>query len=209
MVLRVASSCIRDRLSSSVWLLVNHTIGALAPWFWHLSSILLHAPVRWAVFKLGLLLLQSPEAAAFAALLFALHPVHIESVCWFSASNELLRRFSFSPDLGMGSVQVRKYVLLGGVALLTKETAVALLPVFPMMAFLEDRVRSRWEIGHWERSVSASRPCSESRRGKRRALEKNAPRRKNRSRILSETSSFGHTIRASPAKHSECVELRN
>jgi predicted negative regulator of RcsB-dependent stress response len=98
---------------------------------------------------LGLLLLQSLEAAAFAALLFALHPVHIESVCWVSASDELLyvtffltsififARFRDGDRRKLGAPWL--YVLLWGAALLTKETAVALLPVFPIMAFLENK----------------------------------------------------------------------
>jgi hypothetical protein len=78
-----------------VWLLLIHTIRDLAPWFWHLSSILLHASATWLAFKVSLTLLKNLEAAAFTSLVFAIHPIHIESVCWILASNEPLYSLFF------------------------------------------------------------------------------------------------------------------
>jgi Tfp pilus assembly protein PilF len=131
----------------SVWLLLNHTIGDLAPWFWHLSSILLHASATWLAFKVSLTLLKNREAAAFTSLVFAIHPIHIESVCWISASNEplyslffLASIFLFTRFLGdpHRPIALWSSVLLWGAALFTKETAVALMPVFPMWTYLKD-----------------------------------------------------------------------
>lgn len=136
----------------SMWLLLNHTIGDLAPWFWHLSSILLHTAATWLVFKLSLTLLKNLEAAAFTSLLFAIHPIHIESVCWISASNEplyslfflasifMFTRFLGDPHKPMG---LWLGVLLWGGALFTKETAVALMPVFPVWTYLNDSSADR------------------------------------------------------------------
>lgn len=131
----------------SVWLLVNYTIGDLAPWFWHLSSILLHALATWLVFKVSLTLLKNLEAAAFTSLLFAVHPIHVESVCWISAGNESLYSlfllasfFVFTRFLDDSHQPIGLWtsVLLWGAALFTKETAVALTPIFPFWTYLKD-----------------------------------------------------------------------
>src|SRR5215813_3257542 len=74
----------------SVWLLLVHTLGGVAPWAWHISSIVLHAFATWLVFKLSLVLLEDTSGALWAAMLFAIHPIHIESVAWISASVEIL-----------------------------------------------------------------------------------------------------------------------
>jgi Tfp pilus assembly protein PilF len=131
----------------SVWLLLTHSIGGLAAWFWHLSSVILHGLVTWVFFRLSLATLRNLEAASFASLLFAVHPIHIETVCWISASNELLYSlfflgsiFMFTRFLNANPLQpvgLWPSVLLWGAALFTKETAVALLPVFPLWAFLK------------------------------------------------------------------------
>lgn len=131
----------------SLWLLLVHTLGGLAPWFWHLSSIFLHVLMSLGVFQFSLYLLKNLEAAVFTGLLFAVHAIHIESVCWASASNELLYSlfflgsiFVFVQFLNSGPQATAKRwlsVLLWSAALFTKETAVALTFIFPLWAFLQ------------------------------------------------------------------------
>jgi protein O-mannosyl-transferase len=130
----------------SVWLLIVHTIGGLTPWFWHLSSLLLHVLATLVVFELCLELLQSDQVAFCAAILFTWHPIHIEAVSWISASPEILYSIfvlvSFSLFAKSFENPPRGIHLSGlslvfwGAALLSKETAVALIPVFPLWAFL-------------------------------------------------------------------------
>jgi tetratricopeptide (TPR) repeat protein len=129
----------------SLWLLILHTLGGLSPWFWHLGSVVLHALATYFVFRLCLELLDSLAAASFSAFLFAVHPIHIESVCWVSACDEILctifvlaslllfrRRLRIAP--GETSTSWPSVVLWGG-ALLSKETAVAVLPLFFFLAY--------------------------------------------------------------------------
>jgi protein O-mannosyl-transferase len=78
----------------SVWMLLVHTCGGLAPWFWHLSSILLHVAATWLVFRICRRLTGSDAGAAAGAAIFAVHPIHVDAVSWVSASCELL--FSIS-----------------------------------------------------------------------------------------------------------------
>src|SRR5579863_9712561 len=74
----------------SVWMLLVHTCGGLAPWFWHLSSILLHIAATWLVFRICRRLTGNDAGAAAAAAIFAVHPIHVDAVSWVSASCELL-----------------------------------------------------------------------------------------------------------------------
>jgi tetratricopeptide (TPR) repeat protein len=70
--------------------MLNYTLFALRPWGWHLGAVLLHVgavvAVFWLVRRLGL----EYWTAALAALIFALHPVHIEPVTWISAASDTM-----------------------------------------------------------------------------------------------------------------------
>jgi len=72
------------------WSMLNYTLFGLRAWGWHLGAALLHvgavAAVFWLVRRLGL----EYWTAALAALIFALHPVHIEPVTWISAASDTL-----------------------------------------------------------------------------------------------------------------------
>jgi len=73
-----------------LWLRVNYLVFGLQPSGWHLVSVLCHVGVTLLVYRLVLRMLHDREAAFVAALLFGLHPVHIEAVAWISAVSELL-----------------------------------------------------------------------------------------------------------------------
>ncbi|MEQ8764858.1 MAG: tetratricopeptide repeat protein [Planctomycetota bacterium] len=68
--------------------------GQGAAWGWHLTSWLFHVIVACLVFTvLGSLTRGRPEARAWpwiGGLLFAVHPVHVETVCYVSARSSLL-----------------------------------------------------------------------------------------------------------------------
>lgn len=73
-----------------LWLMANYQLfGMVLPW-WHLTSLLLHLVVILLVYKMGVQVLREPWTAALAALLFAFHPIHVESVSYVSASTDLL-----------------------------------------------------------------------------------------------------------------------
>jgi tetratricopeptide (TPR) repeat protein len=74
----------------TLWLTMNQLLfGSVFPW-WHLTSLLLHICVIFLVYKLGVKVLTERWTAALAALLFAFHPIHVESVSYVSASTDLL-----------------------------------------------------------------------------------------------------------------------
>lgn len=73
-----------------MWLMMNSQLfGKITPW-WHLTSLLLHLVVTLLVYCLGAAVLREKWPAALGALFFALHPIHVESVAYISASADLL-----------------------------------------------------------------------------------------------------------------------
>ncbi|HJQ25538.1 MAG TPA: tetratricopeptide repeat protein [Blastocatellia bacterium] len=81
-----------------IWLLVNRTLFGLHASWWHLTTILAHVGVTVMVFALARRLTQSLPAAAIAALIFGLHPTHIESIAWISGVTDPLLALFFIPS---------------------------------------------------------------------------------------------------------------
>ena len=72
------------------WSMLNYTLFGLRPWGWHLGAVLLHVGAVAAVFWLARRLGLEYWTAALAALIFALHPIHIEPVTWISAASDTM-----------------------------------------------------------------------------------------------------------------------
>jgi tetratricopeptide (TPR) repeat protein len=68
---------------------VLYRIGGPNPAVFHLLNLLLYAATAWLVFRLSLGLFRNEVAALAGALLWALHPVHVEAVAWISALPDL------------------------------------------------------------------------------------------------------------------------
>ena len=72
------------------WSMLNYTLFGLRPWGWHLGAVLLHIGAVMAVFCLARRLGLEYWTAALTALIFALHPIHIEPVAWVSAASDTM-----------------------------------------------------------------------------------------------------------------------
>lgn len=111
----------------------------LTPWGYHLASLILHIANAWLVYALAASWQPMRPAAFWAGAFFAIAEGHQEAVIWLSAINELLLFFfgaasllcwiradrsrrAWLPRLGS--------VALFALALLSKESAVILLPLF-------------------------------------------------------------------------------
>jgi tetratricopeptide (TPR) repeat protein len=64
---------------------VLYRIGGPNPAVFHLLNLLLYAATAWLVFRLSRRLFRNEVVALAGALLWALHPVHVEAVAWISA----------------------------------------------------------------------------------------------------------------------------
>ena len=120
-----------------LWLMANQQLfGMVLPW-WHLTSLLLHLLAIFLVYKVGIKVLQEPWTAALAALLFAFHPIHVESVSYVSASSDLLATvfmllaflaYSRFREQSAHPFYLAASMLMAALAMLSKETAA----IFPL-----------------------------------------------------------------------------
>lgn len=62
----------------------------LNPFLYHLNNILMHLGVVLLVYRLGLALGLDEKRASVASFIFALHPMHVESVAWVSERKDVL-----------------------------------------------------------------------------------------------------------------------
>ncbi|HJO24085.1 MAG: hypothetical protein QF890_11250 [Myxococcota bacterium] len=76
------------------WMLDAHLFGLNASAF-HATSLLLHLANALLLFEALRRLTREPWPSAFVAALFALHPLHVESVAWISARKDVLSGFFF------------------------------------------------------------------------------------------------------------------
>jgi hypothetical protein len=118
--------------STSYWVMFGlWQAGELTPWVYHSASLLLHILNAWLVFVVAQAKPDWRRAAFWAALFFAVHEGHQEAVMWFSAVNELLL-FGFGMASLVCWLRGREAASAGlfAMALLSKESAVVLLPLF-------------------------------------------------------------------------------
>ncbi len=117
-----------------LWLRLNYAIFGLNPAGWHFAMLACHVLMTYLVFVVVRKLSDNRSIAAIAAILFGLHPVHVENVAWLSSVNDLLMSVllltSFLAYLNFRGGRKSKLwmatsVLLFLLALLSKETAAA------------------------------------------------------------------------------------
>lgn len=120
---------------------VDRFIGGGAPWPFHVTVVALHVAATVLVFRVALRLFGGPglSAALWAAALFAVHPIHSESVAWMGARPDpMVACFGLTALLAYWradwSERRRSWLaaaLIFG-ALLSKENAAALLLLVPL-----------------------------------------------------------------------------
>jgi len=73
-----------------LWLRINDAVFGNHAWGWHFTTILVHVFSTLLVYLLAVRLGIRRDAALLAALIFGLHPAHIEAVAWISGVTEPL-----------------------------------------------------------------------------------------------------------------------
>jgi len=141
----------------TVLLTIEYQLFGLSPLGWHLVSLLLHVSCSVAVFYVLLELSQVRLVASAAALLFAVHPVHAESVAWISGLTDPLFTVSYlsslycylrsravkEPGSNEASSRGHKWIALSlvlfVVSAFSKETALTL----PILLFCYELINSK------------------------------------------------------------------
>jgi protein O-mannosyl-transferase len=120
----------------------------LDPWLYHFDNLVLHVLVVMTIYWLTFLLSGKTTVAALTALLFGLHPMHVESIAWAASRKDLLSGlFYFAACVAYtyyvpGNKKKLAYgatLLLFVLALLSKATAVTL----PLALLLIDYLQAR------------------------------------------------------------------
>jgi tetratricopeptide (TPR) repeat protein len=132
------------------WVADNGTWG-ISPFGYHLSSLIFHSVSVVLFYFFAVLILREfdaagIEAAAFLwAFLFALHPMHVESVSWVAGRSDVLcALFLFLASIShMLSYRISWFLALAGssflLSLFSKEVAI----VFPILVLVFDLMNRR------------------------------------------------------------------
>lgn len=78
---------------------VNYHFAGLDPKIYHATDLLLHLANTALVMVLAFLLFNSAPAAFFIAILFGIHPAHVESVAWAAERKDVLSAFFYLASL--------------------------------------------------------------------------------------------------------------
>jgi len=134
---------------------IEYSFVRLDPWLYHLDNVLLHIMVTALVYVFVQMLTKRPIAAAVTALLFGLHPMHVESVAWLAGRKDVLYgTFYMAACIGYlyykraeGS---KKWMWYGGIvllflcSLLAKPVAVTLPVALLAIDLFEEK---KWRMG--------------------------------------------------------------
>lgn len=120
----------------------------LNPFGYHLTSLIMHLITTGLVFRFIFLISENSAIALITALLFGIHPLHVESVVWAAERKDLLYAIFFIGSLNyyiryIKSGQKIKYLLfaflLFTLSLFSKTMAVSLAPVLILIDFYYGR----------------------------------------------------------------------
>jgi len=76
-------------------LAVDYNLWKLNPFGYHISNLILHAISSFMVYLVGRRLFSNHMAAFIGSMLFAVHPVHVESVAWVSGRTDPMAALFF------------------------------------------------------------------------------------------------------------------
>jgi Tfp pilus assembly protein PilF len=135
-----------------IWLIfaIAHAIGGVSPIFYRLPNVLIHAGSAVAIFIL-LNTLINRKTAIFTSLIFAVHPILIESVTWIAGGSQAGLGFTFLisfityilsyDNKKLYIVSIFFYVM----SLLFSEKAVSLIFIFPLYEIAFGSIKNNWK----------------------------------------------------------------
>ncbi|HUI25058.1 MAG TPA: tetratricopeptide repeat protein [Candidatus Kryptonia bacterium] len=130
--------------------LIDRVIGGEQPLWFHVSVVATHVLNTGLLCWLGVRLFGPNPSVALTALLFATHPIHVESVAWMAGRSDVLAAsfmllsatlLTYDERPWAGWAAVGSYAL----ALISKEVAIAGVVLFPFIDLVRRRPL-RWSI---------------------------------------------------------------
>lgn len=126
------------RPTFTAWQIINFRLFGLQPMGWHVTNLLLHCGLTLLAFASLRRWEHSAPVAFTIALIFAVHPVRVETVAWISGAPDLLFGLAFLGSLwfarSFAEQRKQKFlalaVLLYAIALGAKEIGILCLPIF-------------------------------------------------------------------------------
>ena len=130
---------------------IEYAHYGLEPWIYHFDSLICHILVTIAVYFFVRILTRRPVAAGVAALLFGIHPMHVESVAWAAGRKDILYGLFYILSLTAYVYYLRSAsknkkiiwysltIVLFAISLLAKSVGVTL----PITLFLVDLLEGR------------------------------------------------------------------
>ncbi|MDH5527455.1 MAG: tetratricopeptide repeat protein [Nitrospirota bacterium] len=80
----------RYRIGRDLSQMLDYQLGGLNPFVYHLFNLIYHALTTWLVFVIARGITGNRAAALWGAALFAVHPVHVDSVTYISGRRDVL-----------------------------------------------------------------------------------------------------------------------
>lgn len=126
---------------------VEYHFFGLQPFYYILDNILLHIGVVLLIYLFALQLGLGMAAAFWGALLFGVHPMHVESVAWITERKDVLYAFFYMVAVGSYwrylETEKKKWFALSFVAGLLSILAKAMAMSLPLILLLCDWYRGR------------------------------------------------------------------
>jgi Flp pilus assembly protein TadD/Gpi18-like mannosyltransferase len=146
-----------------LWLRLNDAWFGLRPEGWHATAIALHLLATFLVYLVARKLTNRISVAGFTALVFGLHPIHIEVVAWISGATEsLCAVFVLAGFLAYLESRERNAAiwmtiscLLYAFAIFSKETGI----VLPALVFAHCWIYSEYDAGEAKNTLPRLIAC--------------------------------------------------
>ncbi len=146
-------------------LIVDREIWGLNPGGYHITNILLHLAATLLLFTALNRLTGALWKSGIVAALFALHPLHVESVAWIAERKDVLSgvfwmlslflyaRYVESPGWGRYSLVLLSFILgvMAKPMVVTLPVIMLLLDVWPCNRLSEGNWRRNWKLVFWEK----------------------------------------------------------
>jgi hypothetical protein len=134
-----------------------YRLFGISPFAFHSANILFHAAATASFYWLLLALGYSMGVSMAAALLFAAHPLHVESVEWMSGMTETQVSALMLGSLACFAYGRRRWsLLLAAAAMLTKEAALILPALIFVLALMYCSEQRKWP--KWRAAILAAIP---------------------------------------------------